>query len=268
MFEIEDTNDCVVANVFFENTSVNAEYAIWTFHNGMDNTYSPTWVYPTEGSYGVTLVVGNGSGCTDTLSIDSLLHIYPSPTAAFTFDKVDAEPASTYQFTDSSSVDAIIFGWDFGDGGTSSAENPKYRYLSSFDKTVYHWVINEFGCVDTAVAIIDLDTLGSLYIPNILEPANNIHPEKQIFFPKGIGLADFYIAVYARTGQLIWESTSLNGEGMPDEYWDGTFLGEEMPVGVFIWKVHRARFIDGTDWDGMEDEKGRMRQSGFLYLVR
>jgi hypothetical protein len=55
---------------------------------------------------------------------------------------------------------------------------------------------------------------------------------------------------------------------MPDEYWDGTFLGEEMPVGVFVWKVHRATFIDGTDWDGMEDEKGRMRQSGFLYLVR
>jgi PKD repeat protein len=269
MFEIEDTVGCVVEHVFFKNTSLNAEYARWTFHNGTDTTYSPTWIYPETGYYGVKLVVGNGSGCEDSIQIDSLLHIYPSPTADFYFDKVDADPPSTYQFTDDSSLDALYFFWDFGDASAISEEkDPKHRYLSSFDKTVYHWVVNQFGCADTATAVVDLDTLGALYVPNILEPANNTHPEKQIFLPKGIGLADFYIAIYARTGQLIWESTSLDGEGMPNEFWDGTFLGEQMPGSVYVWKVHRARFIDGTDWDGMEDEQGKLRKSGYLYLVR
>jgi hypothetical protein len=55
---------------------------------------------------------------------------------------------------------------------------------------------------------------------------------------------------------------------MPNEFWDGTFLGEQMPGSVYVWKVHRARFIDGTDWDGMEDEQGKLRKSGYLYLVR
>jgi PKD repeat protein len=269
MFEIDDTVGCVVEHVFFKNTSLNAEYARWTFHNGTDTTYSPTWIYPDTGYYGVSLVVWNGSGCTDSIHFDSLLHIYPSPTADFYFDKVDADPPSTYQFTDDSSIDALYFFWDFGDASAISEEkDPKHRYLSSFDKTVYHWVVNEFGCADTATAIVDLDTLGALYVPNILEPANNTHLEKQIFLPKGIGLADYHIAIYARTGQLIWESTSLDAEGMPDESWNGDFLGEQMPGGVYVWKIHRARFIDGTEWDGMEDEKGKLRRSGYLYLVR
>jgi PKD repeat protein len=268
MFEIDDTVECAAAYVFFENTSLNAEYARWTFHNGTDTTYSPTWLYTDPGYYAVSLVVGNGSGCTDSIHIDSLLHIYPSPIADFYFDKIDADPPSTYQFTDESSPDAIRFEWDFGDGMGSSEKDPRHRYLSSFDKTVYHWVFNQYGCSDTAVATVDLDTLGGLYIPNILEPENGAHPEKQRFQPKGIGLSEFHVAVYARTGQLVWESDSLDGEGMPDEYWDGTLLGQPLPPGVYVWKVFKAKFIDGTEWDGMEDENGAKRMSNFLYLIR
>ena len=268
MFEIDDTVECAAAYVFFKNTSLNAEYARWTFHNGTDTTYSPTWLYADPGYYAVSLVVGNGSGCTDSIHIDSLLHVYPSPIADFYFDKIDSDPPSTYQFTDESSPDAIQFEWDFGDGMGSSEKDPRHRYLSSFDKTVYHWVFNQYGCSDTAVATVDLDTLGGLYIPNILEPENSAHPEKQRFQPKGIGLSEFHVAVYARTGQLVWESDSLDGEGMPDEYWDGTLLGQPLPPGVYVWKVFKAKFIDGTEWDGMEDENGVKRKSNFLYLIR
>jgi len=142
-----------------------------------------------------------------------------------------------------------------------------HRYLSSFDKTVYHWVINEFGCADTLSRIVDLDTLGGLYIPNLMEPAQ-VDADKQVFFPKGIGLSDYYISLFTRTGQLVWESEALNEEGMPSEYWDGTFLGQPMPAGVYVWKVGRAKYFDGSTWTGMNDARGRPRKTGFLYLVR
>jgi PKD repeat protein len=268
-FSVDDTVQCTVANVMFENKSLNAEFANWYFHNGQDTSYNTSWEYPDTGYYSVMLVVGNGSGCTDTLRQDSLLHIYPSPSADFYFDKIDSEPPSTYQFYDDSSSDALNFFWEFSDGSPiSELKDPRHRFVSIIDKTVYHWVVNQFNCVDTAIAIVDLDTIGSLYIPNILEPQSGINFEKTIFLPKGIGLAEYHIAIYSRTGQLMWESMSLDEDGMPSEWWDGTLNGEQVPAGVFIWKVHRARFVDGTEWDGMKDEKGRIRRSNFLYLLR
>jgi len=35
-----------------------------------------------------------------------------------------------------------------------------------------------------------------------------------------------------------------------------------------VWKVNAARFINGTFWDGMKDENGKLRRTGYVYLVR
>jgi PKD repeat protein len=267
-FSVSDTSGCEDFGVQFTNLSQNAEYVKWIFHNGIDTTRNPSRIYPDTGYYGVTLIAWNGSGCGDTLSIDSLLHVYPSPMAGITFDILDAELPTTYQFYDSSSLDVTGFYWNFGDGYDSEQMDPKHRFLSSYDKTIFHIVANMYGCKDTAYVNIDLDTLSGLFIPNILEPENSAIKEHNIFLPKGIGLSEYSIAIYARNGQLVWESNALDAEGMPSEFWDGTYLNQPLPSGVFVWKVHTARFINGTSWDGMEDEKGKLRRSGFLYLVR
>jgi PKD repeat protein len=267
-FDVAKTVICEESSLFFQNNSVNHEFSVWTFHNGTDTTSSPTWLYPDTGYFDVKLVVGNGSGCKDSISLEDFILVQTSPIANFFHDRIDNALPTTFQFTDDSSPDALFFEWDFGDGEQSDEENPMHRYLSSFDKVVLHWVTNEYGCTDTASTIINLDTLAALYIPNIMEPESGDHPEKRVFQPKGIGLAEFHVAVYARTGQLVWESTELDMEGIPTEFWDGRMLGEEMPSGVYVWKVHKAKFIDGTDWDGMKDENEVPRRSNFLYLVR
>ena len=176
-------------------------------------------------------------------------------------------PPSTFNFWDASSQDAIKFGWDLSDGVFSMDKNTSRRYISRFDRGIRHWVENEAGCSDTVQQLLDLDTLGGLFVPNVLEPD---HPdeEKRLFTPKGIGLSAFHLAIYSRSGQLLWETTELDKEGSPVQSWNGTFLGQEMPAGAFVWKVHEARFIDGTFWGGMEDEKGRVQKSGILYLLR
>jgi len=272
-FTVPDTDICEGDTVQFTNTSQHTEFVRWEIREGLNQIYTDTvrslrYWFRDQGVYGVTLIAGNGSGCVDTLVLDDYFTVFPTPVAGFTAEMLDDELPTTYQFWDESSPDAIEFGWYFSDGTPISRDkDPIHRFLSSFDKTVFHWAINEFGCADTISRIVELDTLGGLYIPNLMEPANPEF-EKQVFMPKGIGLSDYYISVFTRTGQLVWESSALNEEGIPEEFWDGTFLGKPMPAGVYVWKVGKARFFGGKTWTGMKDFKGKPRKTGFLYLVR
>ena len=270
-FELPIPPFCQGTQIVLDNTSSFADYAEWTLTGGFFSTeWSPTITLEELGDLGIQLIVGNGSGCSDTT--ENQLEVFPSPTARFTFVELAAQVPdvlpTSIQFIDKSSADAILFDWDFGDGNTSQEENPVHRYLSSYDKLVTHWVANMYGCTDTATALVDLDTLGGLYIPNALEPDAPSGSGKNTFLPRGIGLSEFHIAIYARTGQLIWESTSIDDEGMPDEAWDGTFRGQDLPPDTYTWKVHLARYLDGSYWQGAPDRRGKLRKTGFVYLIK
>jgi PKD repeat protein len=264
-----DSTLCLGDPVTFTSTSQEATFVQWIFSDGFTSTEpSVTRIFTELGSYGFTLIAGNESGCADTLMTGTVLEVFPSPMADFDYFERDDLLPTSIEFTDLSSADATIFGWDFGDGNSSSEMNPIHRYLSSFDKLVVHWVENDFGCTDTIEMLVDLDTLGGLFIPNVFTPQDITTAEKNIFKPKGIGLSEFYIAVYARTGQLVWESDLLDEEGSPIEAWDGTYRGEELPAGTYVWRVHRARMLNGRPWPGMADRNGVLRTTGYVTLIR
>ncbi|MDP4999781.1 MAG: PKD domain-containing protein, partial [Saprospiraceae bacterium] len=251
-----------------ENLSLHADRFEWQIGSLRDTSRNPVFAFSNSGIYDLSLIAGNGSGCRDTLQLKNLIEVFPRPTAAFSYLYLDQEAPSTFLFEDQSSEDAVALYWDFGDGKTvEGVSNPVHRYLSSFDKTVVLEVSNEFGCQDTMTQVVDLDTLGGLYIPNILEP-DNPTSGKQIFQPVGIGLSEYHIAIYTRNGQMIWESEALNEEGQPTGSWDGTFGGNPLPAGVYVWKVRHARYFNGAFWSGMNDESGKARRTGFVYLVR
>lgn len=50
------------------------------------------------------------------------------PTAAFSGTPLTGTEPLTVSFTDSSTGDPTIWGWDFGDGGTSEEQNPNYTF--------------------------------------------------------------------------------------------------------------------------------------------
>jgi PKD repeat protein len=267
-FEVMDPVLCEDATFQMQNLSRNATYHRWSIAGlPIDTTQQPTVLIRQPGIYSVVLIVGNGSGCMDTLNIPEYLEVLPRPVAGLQIEKDPTLPPSTFQFLDKSSPDAISFGWDLGGGVISRDKNTTYRYISRFDRDIAHWVTNEYDCSDTVFQRLDLDTLRGLFIPNILEPSST-NSEKQFFTPKGIGLESWHLAIYTRSGQLVWETTALDEEGSPTESWNGGFLNGEIPAGAFVWKVHYARFIDGSYWAGMPDEKGKPRRHGVLYLVR
>ncbi|MBS1564440.1 MAG: PKD domain-containing protein, partial [Bacteroidetes bacterium] len=105
----------------------------WDFGDGQTATgANPTHVYATAGTWTVKLIYTTAGGCTDSLIVPAAVRTGNIPSPSF-----DANPRITcafqpVQFTDQSTVPAggaiDTWLWQFGDGGSSSAQNPSYHY--------------------------------------------------------------------------------------------------------------------------------------------
>ncbi|WP_157974354.1 PKD domain-containing protein [Lewinella sp. IMCC34183] len=267
--DVLDTVVCGPLTLPFVNGSSWSDYFDWEFSDGYTADVAELErSFSRSGNYSVQLVAGNAIGCTDTLTVENIVTVLPTPTADFDYVEDQVGGTSRLTFESLASEDAVVFGWDFGDGQFSDLRNPTHDFESPEGTTVKHWVENEFGCVDSLALPLDLDEYGGLYIPNILTPVDNTIAEQDIFKPKGLNLTDYYIAIYTRTGQLVWESMELDERGSPTEHWDGTYQGKPMMAGTYVWRVHRAEFRGGKPWIGMRNANGRMSHTGYLTLVR
>ncbi len=101
----------------------------WDFGDGSSSSLQhPTHTYPAQGTYTVTLTVGNASGSNTRVSADFIVVEPALPVADFALD-VTAGPAPlAVAFTDLSSGTITSWSWDFGDGTTSSLQHPAHTY--------------------------------------------------------------------------------------------------------------------------------------------
>ena len=79
-----------------------------------------------------------------------LLRIIPIPIANFEADKTTFFKGESIQFTDLSKNDPTSWFWDFGDGNTSTSQNPTHTYSSAGTYTVKLTVSNAYGS-DTTI---------------------------------------------------------------------------------------------------------------------
>lgn len=144
------------STVQFDNASTgNASTWFWDFGDTTVTTdtsyaFEPSYTYPGIGPWNVMLVINPNTPCADT----NFYQLEFSEVFADIVPTNDSACVGTpFQFTDSSTVssNASITGywWDFGDGDTSSVQNPVHTYLSSGNYTVLHAAFNSLGCVDT-----------------------------------------------------------------------------------------------------------------------
>ena len=259
---------CVPLAINFINTSSNASNAFWNFGNGDTILGSSVfYTYNQIGQYDVTLIANEDSVCYDTLKVDNAINVLPIPTANFSFYQVDTiiNPSGIYQFTDLS-IDAVKWVWNFGDGSPLVYDkNPIHRFYNNGIFYVSLIVYNDVDCPDTAMYAIQVDFLGSLFIPNALSPdAGTI--ETMYFIPKGVGLASYNIEVFSPYGEKVWSSNKINN-GQPEEKWDGTFNNKPVPQGAYVWKVD-AIFQNGNRWNGMSYKGEPPSTYGSLMIIR
>lgn len=122
----------------------------WTFGDGgFSSATTPTYIYNALGTYSLQLVINTAGGCTDTLKIPDAIKVGLKPTAKFSGTPRIACPAIPVAFTDESTNGPIDkWQWSFGDGNSSTLQNPLNKYVDTGNMNVRLVVWNN-GCSDT-----------------------------------------------------------------------------------------------------------------------
>jgi len=129
----------------------NADSKMWMMPNGNPETSTddnPEVVYETGGVYDITLTVTNTYG-TSTETFEGAITIIDLPTSSFS----SVQSESTIDFT-STSIGAVTYSWDFGDGTTSDEENPSHTYTESGEYEVVLTVTNQCGEVESSETFV------------------------------------------------------------------------------------------------------------------
>lgn len=147
-FILNNTTGCAPLNVVFTNLSTNDTARLWEFGDGATSTQqNPSYTYTEEGEYSVTLRSFNPSGCTSVYTIPNAVRIV-RPLAKFNADNRIGCPPAKINFNNQSGNSSQWF-WDFGDGNTSTLENPTHTYTTPGNYDVSLISQNAQGCSDT-----------------------------------------------------------------------------------------------------------------------
>ena len=118
--------------VQFLDTSTNSPSSwVWSFGDGGTSGGSnPVHTYTTQGAYTVTLTTTNsaGSNTTSLTNYITVSQITNAPTAIFKATVTSGYEPLTVQFVDASTNSPNSWVWSFGDGGTSTLQNPSHTY--------------------------------------------------------------------------------------------------------------------------------------------
>lgn len=155
-FTANDTDICIGTSVQFTNTSVPSMVTwLWDFGDGSTSTVlNPSHTYSTAGPFTVTLSGTDATGCTDIIVKTNYITVRPLPVALYgpLYLTVCSFPY-TVNFLDST-VGAISWQWNFGDGFTSTLQNPSHTYTSPGFYTVTHSALNIYGCYDNITGYV------------------------------------------------------------------------------------------------------------------
>jgi len=155
-FSATPTTGCGPLNVTFTDQSSNSPTAwTWDFGNGqISSRQNPVITYSNPGTYNVRLIVRNASG-SDVVEKDGYITVYASPHPLLTSNLSVACVPANVQFTDNSVPEAgtiTSWLWTFGDGSTSTVQNPLHVYNQTGYFNIGLQVTNSGGC---SASIVD-----------------------------------------------------------------------------------------------------------------
>lgn len=225
----------------------------WSFEDGSVMTgAAPEKVYSVFGMKTVKLVVSNGV-CSDEHSRQILLD--NELKAEFTVNTPVLCPLDMASFTNGSIGNIVSHSWDFDFGPGSRMITPQpFRYpIGSREQTYRIRLIVEdnLQCRDTVVHTLKTVPSCRVAVPTAFSP-NNDGINDFLYPLNGYKTADLTFRVYARNGQLIFETRNWQ------QKWDGKINGSPAGVGTYAW------VLEYTD----TEMGNRVFQKGVTTLVR
>ena len=147
---------CKDFNVHFENCSTGGFAYHWDFGvpgitSDTSDDQTPTFTYPDTGIYIVKLLVNPTTTCPD--SISKYVKVFPTFSTAFndTGLQCPGMPISFFDLSAASIKPVNGWTWNFGDGSSSTDQNPQHTYQSGGTYNVMLSSQNIKHCIDTSV---------------------------------------------------------------------------------------------------------------------
>ena len=150
-FTQNQTTGPVPLTVMFTDSSTDQPVAWnWNFGDGATTSLqNPVHTYRTSGIYTVRLDATNALGScghTSSVSVSSLA-------ASFTQNQTTGLVPLTVLFSDTSTDQPVEWNWNFGDGGTSTLQNPVHTYLAAGTYTINFSAFNGYDGWMSAQAV-------------------------------------------------------------------------------------------------------------------
>ncbi len=229
-FSVDDTEGCPPLNVYFSNTSSNAQTFEWIIDDNVFSTdTSMENIFEDPGNIRVML---KASGYCNKVDYDTAyINVYSIPDADFSipYDTVGVDKQVGFL---NHSIDAYRYIWLFGDSTASADENPFHKYTKPGFYDVMLRAYTKKGCMDSLLienAVFVSDEFG-INFPTA-------------FTPNGDGIFDYFepvynligkctIEIYNRKGQLIFKT-----DDYANTFWDGTKNGKPLPTDTYVWRA-------------------------------
>ena len=210
--------------------------ALATGTGGIPAKYVFTW----EGSLGAgtsktlapvstqnySVVLSDGCSTTDTGFIK--ITVYPKPLSKPSAQKTTIIQNQSVQFVNTS-TGATQYIWKFGDGTVSNLDSPLHQYTDTGYFNVTLTAINSQGCEDSTILRKYMHVLPAFYcyIPNAFTPGN-LDSLNLCFEPKGQAISSYITEIFSRWGNTVYKGNKC---------WDGTFMGQPLSDGMFIYHI-------------------------------
>jgi len=174
-FSTESTSGCSpFTAVFLDESSSNGSNIttrLWDFGDGvLSSDAQPSHTYTYIGNYNVTLKVSNNNGCIASLSKHEF--IKNNGTTAGFISNVQGTCLPNKIVFQNKVVNNGTFTsqWDFGDGTSSTLNNPTHIYALGGDYIVKQFIRSQYGCVDSVIKNLKVtNPVSAFFSADILE---------------------------------------------------------------------------------------------------
>lgn len=233
-----DGNDVCLGNAIqFTNFSNPAAQFVWHFGNGATSTlYSPAYLYSSSNTYDVMLTMTDTSTCNVYDTIVKQFTVFPQPTASFITLKDTFKYQAPVPFINKSFLYNSLM-WDFGDGQTSTDENPEHVYNTIGWHTVCLTAVNGV-CTDTFCKNVFIYYTKLIGVPNAFSP--NGDGLNDVVKVEGKGIIQLLFRIYNRWGEKVFES---NDQSIG---WNGYYKGVLQEMEAYAYHVD-AVLINGEN---------------------
>jgi len=222
---------------------------VWNFgdNENLSLAHTPVHVFSTSGVFTLTLPVTSQCGCKSIVQYSDLITVYPKPNAQFTWVPEFASVIKPIVTFNNMTTGGSSYIWTFGDGDSSSIVNPVHHFPDAGSWDVQLIAISNMGCKDTVMYPVIIQDEWTFYAPSAFSPDFDEHNDFFFAVAHGIKETGFYLAVYDRWGEVIWDTDKYSELTEKSDTWDGRAKNHAIvKVGTYTWY---AKFKDFKDND-------------------